>query len=497
MKKTYIVIVSAILILFCLMYSVSYAYFSIKVNNDFNNGTSGNTTIGSDTVKNIIISDGTKVTSSNIIPGESVTATFTVQNPNDVSLCFGLDWINVVNEFVNKSDIVVSLKDENGTVLLEDKDFPTENNTTLIEGLTIPANTTKTYTLTVTYKNTDKDQSVDMNKKFQATLTGKLTTCIYTAIETVEKLAKGANLNSKDVYTVPDKTSDTCTYTLAYDGDSISTAINIRYVGANPCNYVTFNGEQAGWRIIGILKTPEGQRIKLIRTNSIGNYAWDNKPAGTGSSLDSSKGSNNWTDSPLKEMLNSGVYYNRTSGECPSDSYGATIECDFTDNGLTIEAKNQIDDITWNLGGMPYYSSSLNGFAIDWYSYERRTEVYTGRETEWKGKVGLMYPSDYAFATSGGSTNSRKSCLKDNILYLWSRTVDCRNNNWLSTSSNISRWTLTTYPDYYNVFVVEQIGGVVPIWASNTVSVFPSLYLKSWTTILSGEGTPENPYVIG
>ena len=38
MKKTYIVVASAIMILFCLMYSVSYAYFSIKVTNNFNGG---------------------------------------------------------------------------------------------------------------------------------------------------------------------------------------------------------------------------------------------------------------------------------------------------------------------------------------------------------------------------------------------------------------------------------------------------------------------------
>ena len=55
MKKTYIVIASAIMILFCLMYSVSYAYFSVKVTNDFNGGNKGSTVIGSDTVKDIII----------------------------------------------------------------------------------------------------------------------------------------------------------------------------------------------------------------------------------------------------------------------------------------------------------------------------------------------------------------------------------------------------------------------------------------------------------
>ena len=110
MKKTYIVIASAVVILFCLMYSVSYAYFSVKVTNDFNGGDQGNTNISSDTVKDIIISDGAKVTSQNIIPGESVTSNFTVQNQNTGSICFGLVWTDVLNEFTRKQDLVFTFK---------------------------------------------------------------------------------------------------------------------------------------------------------------------------------------------------------------------------------------------------------------------------------------------------------------------------------------------------------------------------------------------------
>ena len=175
MKKTYIVIASAIMILFCLMYSVSYAYFSVKVTNDFNGGNKGSTVIGSDTVKDIIISDGTKVTSSNIIPGESVTSDFTVQNPNGIAICFGFDWTDVLNEFTRKQDLVFTLKEENGETLLENVEFPSTNNQTIIEGLSIPAKTTKKYILTVTYKHTDEDHSYDMNNKFHATITGKVT----------------------------------------------------------------------------------------------------------------------------------------------------------------------------------------------------------------------------------------------------------------------------------------------------------------------------------
>ncbi len=303
-----------------------------------------------------------------------------------------------------------------------------------------------------------------------------------------------ADSSSTDVYTVPDKTSDSCTYTLAYDGTSDN---NLRYVGSNPCNYVTFNGEKAGWRIIGILNTPEGQRMKLIRTNSLGNYSWDNKASGTGSSTHSN-GSNDWTDSTLKEVLNNGAYYNKTSGTCPSGQNGATTSCDFTSNGLTEAAKNQIDTITWKLGGAAKYTSSSNGLASHWYTYERGTTVYTGKPTEWPGKVGLMYPSDYGYATSGGSTSNRTSCLAKE-LYNWndSSYSDCKNNDWLFDSST-TPWTLAPFSSTsYFVFSVDVAGRVYRPSAYHQHAVRPSVYLIPSTSILGGEGTLENPYTIG
>jgi len=68
---------------------------------------------------------------------------------------------------------------------------------------------------------------------------------------------------------------------------------NLRYIGANPNNYVRFNGEL--WRIIGVMnnmKTNESDagesRIKLIRAESIGNYSWDTTAEETPQLLDRS-----------------------------------------------------------------------------------------------------------------------------------------------------------------------------------------------------------------
>ena len=154
---------------------------------------------------------------------------------------------------------------------------------------------------------------------------------------------------------------------LAYDDYD-----NLRYIGANPNNYVLFNNEL--WRIIGVFSEDShgvsGQKlIKIIRNDSIGNIAWD------------SANTNDWSTASLQTTLN-GDYLNG------SGSYAST--------GIKSDtARNMIEIVTWKLGGTSNYTSASNGLASHFYGYERGTTVYSGRPTTWSGKVALMYPSDY------------------------------------------------------------------------------------------------------
>ena len=270
---------------------------------------------------------------------------------------------------------------------------------------------------------------------------------------------------------------------------------NIRYIGANPNNYVTFNNEL--WRIIGVFNNIDNgsgtkeTRIKLIRDESIGKYSWDNKPSGTGSST-SDYGSNDWTDSTLKEVLNNGPYWSRTSGNCPSEYNGATTSCDFSTNGLTEEAKTMISDAVWNLGGSSTYNDVT---ASMFYERERGTTVYSERPTKWTGKIGLMYASDYGYATSGGSTTNREACLNKE-LYNWYSSSECPNNDWLYKSGTY-HWTLTPNANISNhVFNVSSNGRVNSYRTNDTNGVSPALYLNSNVKISGGSGTEESPYTL-
>ena len=271
---------------------------------------------------------------------------------------------------------------------------------------------------------------------------------------------------------------------------------NARYIGVDPNNYVSFNDEL--WRIIGVFNNIDDgtgnkeTRLKIIRNEPIGIYSWDNKASGTGSST-SEYGSNDWSDSALQQVLNSGAYYNRTSGECPYGQNGATTTCDFSNNGLTEEAKSMISNAKWNLGGTANYTTAL---ASDWYGYERGTTVYSGRPTEWTGSIGLMYPSDYGYATSGESSVNRASCLAT-ALYNWNSSSysDCYNNDWLYKIGTY-QWTLTPISAYSShVFsVYSRVNYNRADLTSPAVS--PVLYLSSNVKISGGDGSQLNPFTL-
>ena len=285
-----------------------------------------------------------------------------------------------------------------------------------------------------------------------------------------------------------------------------------RYAGANPNNYVTFNDEK--WRIIGLVNVlipqEDGsekveQRVKVIRSESIGQYSWDNKSEGTGSST-SNYGSNDWTDSQLMEMLNDKYYYS-------SSNFSGT---DTGTKGLEASARDMIDkEIIWNLGGAASYYSSSTGLVTHWYGYERGTKVPSGRQTTWSSSntkkpatevgaksqidtelfhsVGLMYPSDYGYATSGGS-KGRALCLATEISS-WDSMTDCGNNDWLKPASGWM-WTLSPKSSSFDdVVYVSSDGYVSYYYAYYSNGVWPALYLSSKVS-LSG-GTEDSEYPLG
>ena len=154
-----------------------------------------------------------------------------------------------------------------------------------------------------------------------------------------------------------------------------------------------------------------------------------------------------------------------------------------------------IGDAKWYLGGTKDWTTSSNGLASHFYSYERGTTVYSGRSTNWTGKVGLMYPSDYGYATSGGTSIYIGNC-RSKELWNWNDSIysDCYNNDWLSTTS-ITQWTMSPRAtNSYEVFGVDYI--VANYHAYTTFAARPVVHLKSTIKITSGTGSSTDPFIL-
>ena len=117
-----------------------------------------------------------------------------------------------------------------------------------------------------------------------------------------------------------------------------------------------------------------------------------------------------------------------------------------------------------------------------------------------------MYSSDYGYATSGGTSMNRASCLAKALINGWAGVSeagaiegvsDCYNNDWLYSSST-NQWTLSLQADSFdNGWLIYSEGYVGGRLVCNLDAVRPSVYLLSEMSILSGEGTPDDPYQIG
>ena len=487
-KYFYIVFSSTLLILFTLMYEGSYAYFNAFVSSEGEKKTAVTTNVFED----IVISNTSVVSSNNLVPGESVSTSFDITNPNNVSVCFDLLWNNVNNTFLSKNDLVVTLTKNGTEISLSNSIFPSTNDGVLTS-LSIKANTTDTYKLTVTYKETDKDQSADMKKTFSGVIVGSLKECTLAGY--VSELAS------------------TDTTNLAIDDYG-----NVRYIGADPNNYVSVDGEV--WRIIGTMRGIDdgtgnkSDRVKLIRASSIGYYSWD----ASESSVNDGTGVNEWSQADLMKLLNPGyesesvggsLYWNSGSGTCYNGQNNRTKACNFTSIGIKDKLKALISDAVWNTGAndgktYTYYNIITSKF----YELERSNNIgkictsgdwcndTVERTTTWTGKVGLMYASDYGYATSGGSTTDRTTCLNTNLSH-WGKGNDCYKNDWLFYNS--WQWTLSLYADSYRAygtFIVYENSPVGYDYAYINAAARPVVYLSSSVGIESGDGSSGNPFTL-
>ena len=380
---------------------------------------------------------------------DSDTITLTVTNTNDRTVKNSIYYYNL-------SDSTIQIG--------YTSDSPTIPSTT---GVSVNQNKTLTYKIKINKakgKQIKIGSSMGLNNSNLTLPSGTTAFSLLKDQTGAETLIAKANPETLDYNTA---TADQKNQMWAFPHEAtkqLKATTDYRYMGANPNNYVKFNDEL--WRIIGVFDVDDGtgkieKRMKIIRNESIGSVSWD------------SNSNNKWSTAPLKATLNTGTFY----------------------TGLKDTAKSMIGDAKWYLGGSSTYN---DGTPPMFYTRERGTAVYSGRSTNWIGKVGLMYPSDYGYATSGGSSKNRASCMAKEINN-WddSSYSDCPYNDWLYNSSQ-NQWTMSPRADNSNyVFRVSYAGYVDSFYASNSYAASPVVHLKSTIKVISGSGTTSSPFILG
>ena len=375
--------------------------------------------------------------------------------------------------------------------------------------------------------------------KFKVTYTDGTTDSSYPLklIETISLIDKMIDLKSKG-------STD-----LEYDGVETlgvngTEDNNLRYVGAKPNNYVYFNCSTTNpdemnedtcekWRIIGVFNNIEDEngkiasRVKIIRNEVLGKYSLDTSD----SSINDGNGVNQWGESgayegaDLMRELNTDYLGNITVGTDGKWYSGLNNlkAKDMPASTLSTSAQSMIESVKWNLGSPSNnngeYESNFDNLipstiylrerantneklcssGISYYgSNSYQCEDMVVRTSSWIGKVALIYPSDYGYATSGGSTINREKCLNTSMSNWHNEDLRyCSNNNYLVT--NESQWTLSPFATKYSAvsnFDVWASGAAMGYNASGCDIVRPVVFLQSSITIIGGNGSSASPYLI-
>ena len=224
----------------------------------------------------------------------------------------------------------------------------------------------------------------------------------------------------------------------------------MRFVGNSPDNYVklTVDGQEELWRIIGIF---DG-KIKIMKADTISGYAFDNNNVA------------DWNTSTLKTYLNT-TYYNSI------------------DDANLVETNS-----TWYLG------TATSGLNVKYtrltaYKSERdSTKVARGRAATTTAPIGLMYVSDFGYATKNSANDADTLMNKYNEIskgYNWIGA----NREWTIDTNQSATSTKTTIVSDYKLFL-QNANDVTD------VAFRPCLFLKSNVEIYDGKGTIAKPYEI-
>ena len=547
-KQKIIVSVTGIFIVLLIIVGLTYAYFLTRIQGNTN------TKSISVTTANLVLEYGenTNVVQgiSNAEPGYFVEKIFTATNKGNSSVTYGAALEDIVNALTRQEDLVYTLTctsylkegfslASNGTItgtvdgtcngVSTEKQFPSTNTMSIMTTNTIDTTHTHAYKLTVTYKEMNVDQSVDMNKTFNAKVNIVDTTALTVNnpykndIGTLKKtiidnamLGTGSTKLGSEVTTFTSISGEN-ERVLNTAPDDYGTSYYFR--GNVKDNYVSFANKT--WRIVRIngdgsvrlvldvlAKDSSGTVISTAFNSSLGDNIYVGYMYGTKASTTYDATHENINDSTIKTAVDK--WYEDNLKTNYEEYLADTLFC----NDKTL-ASNGIGGVATQLGygtHETYYASterlkyssgttSITTSKPTFKCAESATNDYSrftvnattlpnGKKTNGNLKypIGLLTADEVAYA--GASRNS----LPSTSYYLFNSSVT--SNWWLLSPSSQSNVPARLY--YVNVTINPNtsLNYLDYTEVINKNSLRPSINLKTEVIISGGDGTSSNPYVI-
>ena len=477
--------------------SMSGNSYALYVNKDY--GTTEDYTTG---LLDLTFDENTTLTLASAFPisdaeGESSDAySLKITNTGNLTYKFNVELLDTTSEnLINNKYIKIKIDD--GNIHTLDTSNILSKDVTLVPG--------ESKSINVRMWLSEDTPNSEAGKGFSA----KATTNGYAVYTTGNEIALPANANS---YIISQSKGDSWPADITDSGlyatnkytasDGTTKYHDYRYIGANVNNYVKFNNDL--YRIIGVFdENSHGVTgkylVKLIAANPIGGYSWGAYNSSNTSGTYSSS-ANDWTGKSKTSKANLNIllneyFYNKTNtsstyGSCSNWTYYnnnndyRTNDCsDIVGFGIDSKLTSYIEDATWYL-----YGSGSNQSKQNWYLCERGDNSCTPSgpstgDTSVTSKVGLMYLSDYLYASGyyAGTDTTTQS------------TQYFGNKNWLYKGYE---WTLTSYAsDAYEVWFVTN-GDANYSSSDSPFGSRPAFYLKSDIKISGGFGTYNNPYIL-
>ena len=268
------------------------------------------------------------------------------------------------------------------------------------------------------------------------------------------------------------------------------------YRGSNPDNYLTFNGETAGWRIISF---ENDGTIKVVRNSSLASMAWDglgNRDSTTSTYCiyAATAGCNAWA--ATSEIVGNPELYTLYGSYGNPSNYSSIVSGTVTKNSNINSFLN--NNYYYNENNNLNYLNSGKNYITEHIFYigtpgafndEENIEINYNQEKliKWNGKVGLIQVTDYFKATTSISCGTIKSAFSDSSL--------CGLNNWLVFGDKY--WTIS--PDVSRnrdvTWYINDDGCLKSTAPRVSLSIRPVVFLKS-DLKLENDGTSTRPYEI-